>query len=101
MPKNVPLSLSIRREIKKHRIHVESGMDKPMDQLGFGNLKVCFRDTKQFLALGQGQSVWFDALIAWTFIVMIRYMLFGLHSLSNKGWRVQPPYSAKTFTTAS
>jgi hypothetical protein len=34
MPKNAPLSLSIQREIKKHRIHVESEIDKPMGQLG-------------------------------------------------------------------
>ncbi|MDD1713413.1 MAG: transposase, partial [Methanoregulaceae archaeon] len=38
-------------------------------------IEVYFRDAKQLLALGQGQSECFDALIAWTSIVMIRYLL--------------------------
>jgi len=38
-------------------------------------IEVYFRDAKQMLALGQGQSECFDALIAWTSIVMIRYLL--------------------------
>lgn len=38
-------------------------------------IEVRFRDAKQLLALGQGQSECFDALIAWTSIVMIRCFL--------------------------
>jgi hypothetical protein len=38
-------------------------------------IEVYFRDAKQFLALGEGQSECFDALIAWTSMVMIRYIL--------------------------
>ncbi len=46
-------------------------------------IEVYFRDAKQLLALGQGQSECFDALVAWTSIVMIRYMLL-IHILSRK-----------------
>ena len=42
-----------------------------------------FGDAKQFLALGQGQSECFDALITWTSIVMIRYLLL-VYILSRK-----------------
>lgn len=38
-------------------------------------IEVYFRDAKQLLALGQGQSECFDAVIAWASIVMIRYIL--------------------------
>ena len=38
MQKNTPLSLSIQREIEKHRLHVESEIDKSMGQLGLGTL---------------------------------------------------------------
>lgn len=38
-------------------------------------IEVYFRDAKQLLALGQGQSECFDALVAWTSFVMIRYIL--------------------------
>jgi len=34
-----------------------------------------FRDCKQLLELGKGQSETFDAVVAWTSIVMIRYLL--------------------------
>jgi hypothetical protein len=46
-------------------------------------IEVYFRDAKQLLALGQGQSECFDALIAWTSIVMIRYLLL-IYILSRK-----------------
>lgn len=46
-------------------------------------IEVYFRDAKQLLALGQGQSECFDALIAWTSIVMIRYIL-PVYILSRK-----------------
>lgn len=46
-------------------------------------IEVYFRDAKQLLALGQGQSECFDALIAWTSIVMIRYILL-VYILSRK-----------------
>jgi hypothetical protein len=46
-------------------------------------IEVYFRDAKQLLALGQGQSECFDALIAWTSIVMIRYLLL-VYILSRK-----------------
>jgi hypothetical protein len=46
-------------------------------------VEVYFRDAKQLLALGQGQSECFDALIAWTSIVMIRYVLL-VYILSRK-----------------
>ena len=35
MQKNIPLSLSIQREIEKHRLNMESEIDKSMDKLGF------------------------------------------------------------------
>ncbi|MDT8309234.1 MAG: transposase [Bacteroidales bacterium] len=38
-------------------------------------IEVYFRDCKQLLGLGKNQSETFDALIAWTSIVMIRYLL--------------------------
>ncbi len=38
-------------------------------------IKVYFRDCKQLLELGKGQSETFDALIAWTSIVVFRYLL--------------------------
>jgi hypothetical protein len=38
MPKHTPLSLSIQREIKKHRLNFESDIDKSMGKLGFRNL---------------------------------------------------------------
>ena len=38
-------------------------------------IEVYFRDCKQLLELGKGQSETFDALIAWTSIVMLRYLL--------------------------
>lgn len=38
-------------------------------------IEVYFGDAKQLLAVGQGQSECFDALIAWTSIVMVRYIL--------------------------
>lgn len=34
-----------------------------------------FRDTKQLLGLGKGQSETFDAVVAWASIVMIRYLI--------------------------
>ncbi len=39
------------------------------------SIEVYFRDCKQLLDLGKGQSETFDALIAWTSIVMLRYFL--------------------------
>jgi len=38
MQKNTSLSLSIQREIEKHRLNVESEIDKSMDKLGFRTL---------------------------------------------------------------
>ena len=38
-------------------------------------IEVYFRDCKQLLELGKGQSETFDALIAWTSIVMLRYLI--------------------------
>ena len=38
MPKNAPLSLSIQREIEKHRLHVDSEIDNSMGKLGFRTL---------------------------------------------------------------
>jgi hypothetical protein len=46
-------------------------------------IEVYFKDCKQLLALGRGQSESFDALIAWTSIVMIRYLLL-VHILSKR-----------------
>lgn len=57
-------------------------------------IEVYFRDTKQYLALGEGQSECFDALIAWTSIVMVRYILL-VYILSRKsatGASVGPLY---------
>lgn len=39
------------------------------------SIEVYFRDCKQLLALGKGQSETFDAIVAWVSIVMIRYLL--------------------------
>ncbi|MEW6326280.1 MAG: transposase [Thermodesulfobacteriota bacterium] len=38
-------------------------------------IEVYFRDCKQLLGLGKGQSEIFDAVVAWVSIVMIRYLL--------------------------
>ena len=38
MQKNIPLSISIQREIEKHRLNMESEIDKSMHQLGFRTL---------------------------------------------------------------
>ena len=60
-------------------------------------IEVYFRDAKQMLALGQGQSECFDALIAWTSIVMIRYLLlvhitFVLDAVDRLGLIAQNPF---------
>jgi hypothetical protein len=44
---------------------------------------VYFRDCKQLLGLGKSQSETFDALVAWTSIVMIRYLLL-VHILGKR-----------------
>jgi hypothetical protein len=46
-------------------------------------IEVYFRDCKQLLGLGKCQSETFDALIAWTSIVMIRYLLL-VHILAKR-----------------
>ena len=38
MQKHTPLSLSIQREIEKHRLNMESEIDKSMGKLGFRTL---------------------------------------------------------------
>lgn len=38
MRKNIPLSLSIQREIEKHQLNMESEINKSMDRLGFRSL---------------------------------------------------------------
>jgi hypothetical protein len=38
-------------------------------------IEVYFRDCKQLLGLGKGQSETFDAVVAWASIVMIRYLI--------------------------
>jgi hypothetical protein len=42
-----------------------------------------FRDCKQLLELGKGQSESFDAVVAWTSIVMIRYLIL-IHILAKR-----------------
>jgi hypothetical protein len=46
-------------------------------------IEVYFRDCKQLLGLGKGQSETFDALVAWASIVMIRYLLL-VHILAKR-----------------
>jgi len=46
-------------------------------------IEVYFRDCKQLLGLGKNQSESFDALIAWTSIVMIRYLIL-VHILAKR-----------------
>jgi len=38
-------------------------------------IECCFRDCKQLLGLGKGQSETFDAVVAWASIVAIRYLI--------------------------
>ena len=38
-------------------------------------IEVYFKDCKQLLGLGKGQSETFDAVVAWASIVMIRYLI--------------------------
>lgn len=49
-------------------------------------IEVYFRDCKQLLELGKTQSETFDALVAWTSIVMIRYLLL-VHILAKRQTR--------------
>lgn len=47
------------------------------------SIEVYFRDCKQLLGLGKNQSETFDALVAWTSMVMIRYLLL-VHILGKR-----------------